>query len=137
MLAPASRSELADVEPDFVEWRGDDPIAYVVSCNLKRRHMNASQRAMAATDMLPMLEAEAKDRQRGHAGTAPGNAADTSGTNTGSEGDARDHAAEMFDVSPRYVSDAKAIASERPELAQEIRDGEKTIVSHQGPGGAN
>jgi hypothetical protein len=33
----------ADVEPLFVPHRGDDPLAYVISANLRRRHMEESQ----------------------------------------------------------------------------------------------
>lgn len=38
----------AMIEPEFVEYRGDDPFGYVLSANLSRRHLDASQRAMVA-----------------------------------------------------------------------------------------
>jgi hypothetical protein len=56
--------ELAGVEPRFTEFQGDDPIGWVVSQNLIRRHLTASQRAVVAFDLLPLLEKEAKERQR-------------------------------------------------------------------------
>jgi N6-adenosine-specific RNA methylase IME4 len=37
--------EAAGVTPEFVEWDGD-PLAFVISVNLKRRHLTPSQRAM-------------------------------------------------------------------------------------------
>lgn len=46
------------------EYNGDDPLSYVVSINIRRRHMDTSQRAMLATEMLPEFEAEAKERLR-------------------------------------------------------------------------
>lgn len=43
---------VAGVDPRFKEWaprqEGDTPVAFVVSCNLKRRHLNESQRALMA-----------------------------------------------------------------------------------------
>jgi hypothetical protein len=36
----------------------------LVAVNLVRRHLTASQRAVVAFDLLPMLESEAKERQR-------------------------------------------------------------------------
>ena len=37
------------IEPVTVEYQGDDAVAFVVSENLRRRHLNESQRAMVAT----------------------------------------------------------------------------------------
>ena len=39
---------IAGVTPEFVEWSGADPITYVISRNLHRRHLTESQRSMIA-----------------------------------------------------------------------------------------
>lgn len=40
--------EIAGVEPTTAEYTGDDPLAFVVSGNLHRRHLSESQRGMVA-----------------------------------------------------------------------------------------
>lgn len=40
--------EMAGVEPEYVEMNGSDPVAFILSANLARRHMSKGQRAMAA-----------------------------------------------------------------------------------------
>jgi N6-adenosine-specific RNA methylase IME4 len=42
----------ADIEPEYEEYRGDDPLNFVVSVNLERRHLTESQRAMAAAKIV-------------------------------------------------------------------------------------
>jgi len=37
--------QAAGVEAQFVMFEGDDPAAFVLSCNLHRRHLEAGQRA--------------------------------------------------------------------------------------------
>jgi len=57
--APAT----AGVTPRYREWSGEGSlVAFVVSENLHRRHLTAAQRAAVGTDMLPLVEAEAKER---------------------------------------------------------------------------
>ena len=40
------------MEPDFVELNGSDPVAFILSANLARRHMTKGQRAMAGVMAL-------------------------------------------------------------------------------------
>lgn len=56
--------ELAQVPPRFVEWDGiGSPIAFVLSRNLHRRHLNESQRAIIAARAKVMFESEAEERK--------------------------------------------------------------------------
>jgi len=114
----------AGVKPHYDYYKGDEPVSFVASKNLHRRHLNASQRAMIASDVKPMLEEEAKRRM-------------TAGINQYSspselihEGKGRsdNKAGELFGVSGRYVSDAEKIKNEAPEYVEPIMSGDMTIT---------
>lgn len=50
----------ADVDPRFQQYEGSDAVAYVVSVNLKRRHLTASQRAMIAASFATLKKGNVK-----------------------------------------------------------------------------
>jgi hypothetical protein len=57
--------QAADVAPTFTGYTGNDPISYVVSLNLRRRHLNESQRAMVAAK-LATLQLGDNQHSEGH-----------------------------------------------------------------------
>jgi len=44
--------QMLNIEPDYVEFDGKDPLPFVVSRNLCRRHLSESQRAMVAAAII-------------------------------------------------------------------------------------
>jgi len=55
--------EQINIEPQVAQFKGSSPIAYVLSLNVKRRHLTASQKAAVAVDAEPFFAEEAKKRQ--------------------------------------------------------------------------
>lgn len=59
--------ELAGVKPRFVAWDGrGSPLAFVLSRNLHRRHLDESQRSVIAARAKEMFKDDAAERQRAH-----------------------------------------------------------------------
>jgi hypothetical protein len=114
--------KIAGVKPRFVQWKGKgSPLAWVISENLIRRHLTSSQRAVVAHDLLPMLEKEAKERQRlsqGRGKKVGKNLPTFSGN-----GKASEMAAQLMKTNGNYVKAVKHIGGKAPELLGRIRSG--------------
>ncbi len=111
-----------DIEPEFVPYTGDTPLHYVVSKNLKRRHLTAGQKAFIGVEVEKKLAEIAKKQQ--------GKRTDilTNGQNVNFIPiHARDQAAKIVNVKSGYLSDAKIIQQKAPDLAEKIKAGELTI----------
>lgn len=120
--------ELVGVKPRLEAFANGSPMAMVISLNLKRRHLTDSQKACVATEALPWLEKEAKDRKvaagkqtgRGHRKVCPKidePFPDRSDTQAG----------KLLGVSRSYVAAAKAFKTKAPDLFEQVKRGEKSL----------
>jgi N6-adenosine-specific RNA methylase IME4 len=97
----------AGVEPRVAEFDRDDPIAFVVSANIKRRHLDDSQRAMVGARLTNLREGRpwpSKD----NSANLPSNISQR-------------RAAELVNVSTRSVTDARVVLDRgAPELVRAV-----------------
>ena len=103
--------EAAGKEPTFTAYTGDDPVAYVVSLNLRRRHLDESQRAMVAAKLATF----------GHGG-------DRSKSPIGDLTQAK--AADLLNVGKRSVERAAEVRDHgAPELVRAVEQGAVSITA--------
>ncbi len=122
--------EAAGVEPSFIEWDGSgDPAVWVISKNLKRRHLDTSQRARIAPKLLEYYAAAAKERHRegsrvgGVGGKVIANLQEPSEP-TSHERTANAAVAAVLNVSPRSVAHAVTVTEDGvPELVAAVDRG--------------
>jgi hypothetical protein len=96
----------AGIEPRIETYNGRDPLGYVVSLNLKRRHLNESQRAMVAARIATLRL----------------------GGNQHSEGLPIGRASELLNVSKRTTHRAREVLDDGgPELAEAVDRGEVAV----------
>ena len=120
--------EIAGVKPRFIDFQGDDPIGWVVSQNLVRRHLTASQKAVVAFDLLPLLAKEAKERQRKSNSYRGNGRSAHKYADRNVAGKASEAAARIAKSSSRYVEMVKQIHQETPDLVERIRTGEVNVL---------
>jgi hypothetical protein len=95
-------------------YTGDDPLGFVVSANLYRRHLNESQRAMVAAKLANMRQGARTDVQ------PPANLPEVSTA----------QAAETLNISERLVRHAKQVQAEgEPELIQAVEAGHLAVTA--------
>jgi N6-adenosine-specific RNA methylase IME4/ParB-like chromosome segregation protein Spo0J len=100
---------IARCAPIFVDYLGDDPLGFVISKNLHRRHLTESQRAMVAANIATMRQGRPGKHANLHVFS-------------------RERAAELLNVSERSVASAHAVHERgTPELVQAVERGNVSV----------
>lgn len=100
------------VDVKYENYEGNNPLQFVVSKNLRRRHLDTSQRALVAARMANMP-----------LGGSVYRFANLQTENLVSQSEA----AEMLNVSPRIVASVKSIENNNPEFIPYIESGIMTV----------
>ena len=105
------------IEPHTRELSGaGTPLEYIISENVKRRHLTVGQRAALAVELRPLIDRDID---------APPN----SRRATPSKRASVKAAAEYVKVHPASVEVYQSMATTAPDLAKEVRSGEKPLWS--------
>jgi DNA modification methylase len=112
------------VEPQLREWSGAGSlIDFVVSANLHRRHLTASQKAMLAVQIEKQLAVAAKENMRAAGGDRRSGLSGTGFKKVIKSIHAAKEAAKMVGTNTTYVSAAKKIAGQASDLVPAVRGG--------------
>jgi N6-adenosine-specific RNA methylase IME4 len=120
--------EIARIKPTFRDYEGDDPVGFVVSLNLHRRHLDESQRAMVAARVAKLPKGVRSDASI-EASTTQTKAAEMLNVGRATVQRAREvlekgtpdlvHAVERGDIA---VSAAAKLVDKAPEEQRDILD---------------
>jgi len=118
--------QIAGVEPKTKEYTGDQPTAFAVSLNDRRRHMNKGALAAVAAELEPHFAEDAKRRYDQTVGR-PKKSEERVPQIAERQPQARQEAAKSVGVNDRYVSDAKKVKQEDPEVFERLKAGKITL----------
>lgn len=107
----ARACNIAKVEPKYTTFKGSNPLAFVLSRNLHRRHLTTSQRGIVAAKIATMRQGERTDKEP----SAKSPKVD------------QESAAKALGVSVKTVGRAKQVIEQSPKKAEQVAAGEKTL----------
>ena len=111
------------VVPIIEDYTGEDPLGFVISSNLHRRHLSSSQRACLAIECVSLFRQEAKERQiEGGKNKVRQNIAEAP-----DERKSTQKASKMFGTNRTYVGLAMKLQDRAPDLFEQVRAGELSV----------
>lgn len=129
----AAACAIAGVEPVYEPFIGSDEnkLAFVLSCNIHRRHLTTSQRASVAAKLMPIYEEQAAKRQKATQPKKGQNVLNQVKENLPEpegKGQSRDKAGAAMNVSGKAVDmAAKVHAKAVPEIIDAVDRGDLAV----------
>lgn len=121
---------IAGVAPTFEPFVGTDAekLQFVVSCNIHRRHLDTSQRAMLGARLEDEFAKLAKERQKAAGKTKGRGQEKVVAKSPPPKSKARDQAAKVVNVGGRSISDAKTVLTKgTPEQVKAVEAGKSKV----------
>lgn len=133
------------IKPKMVDYNGENltPLNFVISKNIKRRHLTASQKAILALEIKPLLAEEAKKRQLSNLkqfqeDTVVQKIAQRERNEETNDtvrqkvvkrekGRTIEQVGEIVGVNKEYIRKAEKVKKEAPELVEKIMAGEMNL----------
>lgn len=113
----------AGKEPRMIEVDVEDPVSYVLSLNLHRRHLTPSQASMVGARARDIYDRQAKERV-----SIGGKLKGVANLPQAQKGKARDHVAKAVGVGGKSIDYAtKVITSGVPELQRSVDEGRMAV----------
>ena len=111
---------MAEVEPIFRQYEGNDPLGFVISTNIERRDLSATAKAIAAYKALPFYDGrQGGDRRSDNF---------QEDKNVLLKGKSSAVVAKKFHTSETYVKYIKALAEDFPDIYQRMEEGKLTVA---------
>jgi len=122
----------AEIKPIIMEYKGDEPTAFAVSLNDRRRHMGKSALAAVAAELEPFFAQDAARRRKETEGRPKKDAEKLTEKLPQVSSPpralmAREEAAKSVGVNDRYVQDAKKVKAQAPEVFERLKAGKITL----------
>jgi len=123
--------KIASVEPRFIEYEGDSPVAFIIGVNLARRHLDKNQKIALALEIEPHFAAEAKKRQQEQARRNQPQSQKVENVPPLEKAKSRDQAAAAVGVCGKLVSAAKAIKEADPVRFEKVKQGTLSVAMQE------
>jgi hypothetical protein len=119
--------QIAGVEPQTKEYKGDEPTAFAVALNDRRRHCTKSVLAAVGLDLLPFFAADAKRRQK-ESGKINGRGQKVKQkVAEPKRQQSRDEAAAAVGVNRQYIQDAKKVKAADQATFEKVKNGKMSL----------
>lgn len=119
--------EKAGITPQFRDVTATDPVSYVLSLNLHRRHLTPGQLSMVGARARQFYDEQAKQRQK-EAGKSHGRGKVVENLPQANAGTARDAVGKAVGVSGKSIDHAtRVLAKAEPEVVKAVDEGRMAV----------